>query len=390
MKFSKILKFGSIFVVTMMLCFVVGLCVGGLLRGISLQELFAEKGAKILDFAGIMLVFVVLLFPVVVLSVTAHEFGHFLFGRLSGYEFVSFRVLNWVLLRDDGRWRVKRFSIPGTLGQCLMVPPEKPISDIPSTAYFLGGVAMNLLLATVAALVWWCMPAESAVGKWLLVPLLLLFIIVNTFMLLTNGIPMSVGGIANDGKDALSMHNNAKEKRAFVLLLRMNAAIQSGKQLKELPEEWLADVDMTSADGLLTRNVALYKLAAMYDLFQFREALTLMEVLHQSQKYTGILQYELECEMVFLYLVLGQKEQAIALWENKELQQYAENMKSCSTAKWRLMWALAKYEECDEDKAQQMFTHIQSHATEFLMAGEVKSDIAIITHLTTHPANAKS
>ena len=134
MKFSKILKFGSIFVVTMMLCFVVGLCVGGLLRGISLQELFVEKGAKILDFAGIMLVFVVLLFPVVVLSVTAHEFGHFLFGRISGYEFVSFRVLNWVLLRDDGRWRVKRFSIPGTLGQCLTVPPEKPISDIPSTA----------------------------------------------------------------------------------------------------------------------------------------------------------------------------------------------------------------------------------------------------------------
>ncbi|MGM9869112.1 MAG: hypothetical protein ACI30R_05750, partial [Sodaliphilus sp.] len=234
------------------------------------------------------------------LSVTAHEFGHFLFGRLSGYEFVSFRVLNWVLLREGGRWRVKRFSIPGTLGQCLMVPPEKQISDIPSTAYFFGGVAMNLLLTTVAALLWWWLPAESAVGKWLLVPLLLLFIIVNTFMLLTNGIPMCVGGIANDGKDALSMHKNAKEKRAFVLLLRMNAAIQSGKQLKELPEQWLADVDVASAEGLLSRNVALYKLAAMCDLFQFREALELMEELHQSQKYTGILQYELECEMVFL------------------------------------------------------------------------------------------
>ncbi len=181
MKFSKILKFGSIFVVTMMLCFVVGLCVGGLLRGISLQELFVEKGAKILDFAGIMLVFVVLLFPVVVLSVTAHEFGHFLFGRLSGYGFVSFRVLNWVLLRDNGRRRVKRFSIPGTLGQCLMAPPEKPISRIPSTAYFLGGVVMNLLLAAVAAVVWWYVPSESVVEKWIVVPSMLLLAIVNSF-----------------------------------------------------------------------------------------------------------------------------------------------------------------------------------------------------------------
>ncbi|MGM9869111.1 MAG: hypothetical protein ACI30R_05745 [Sodaliphilus sp.] len=63
MKFSKILKYGSIFVATMMVCFVVGLCVGGLLRGISLQEMFVEKGAKIVDFAGIMLVFLVLFFP---------------------------------------------------------------------------------------------------------------------------------------------------------------------------------------------------------------------------------------------------------------------------------------------------------------------------------------
>ncbi|MGM9869091.1 MAG: hypothetical protein ACI30R_05645, partial [Sodaliphilus sp.] len=106
------------------------------------------------------------------------------------------------------------------------------------------------------------------------------------------------------------------------------------------------------------------------------------------QKYTGILQYELECEMVFLYLVLGQKEKAMALWENEPLRKYAENLKSCSTAKWRLMWALAKYEECDEAKAQQIFTHIKTHASEFLMTGEVKSDIAIITHLTTHPANS--
>ena len=79
MKFSKMLKYGSIFVVTMMVCFWGGICVGGLLKGISLQELFAEKGTKMVEYAGIMLVGVVLVFPVVLLSVTAHEFGHFLF-----------------------------------------------------------------------------------------------------------------------------------------------------------------------------------------------------------------------------------------------------------------------------------------------------------------------
>lgn len=62
MKFSKMLKYGSIFVVTMMVCFWGGICVGGLLKGISLQELFAEKGTKMVEYAGIMLVGVVLIF----------------------------------------------------------------------------------------------------------------------------------------------------------------------------------------------------------------------------------------------------------------------------------------------------------------------------------------
>ena len=64
------LKYGSIFVVTMMVCFWGGICVGGLLKGISLQELFAEKGTKMVEYAGIMLVGVVLIFPVVLFYLT--------------------------------------------------------------------------------------------------------------------------------------------------------------------------------------------------------------------------------------------------------------------------------------------------------------------------------
>ena len=47
-----------------------------------------------------------------------------------------------------------------------------------------------------------------------------------------------------------------------------------------------------------------------------------------------------------------------------------------------LLWAVEKYQECDEAKAQRIFAHLQSHADDYLMAGEVKSDIAIIRHLT--------
>ena len=40
-----------------------------------------------------------------------HEGGHLIFGLLSGYSFVSFRVGSLTLIREDGKFKLKRFVI---------------------------------------------------------------------------------------------------------------------------------------------------------------------------------------------------------------------------------------------------------------------------------------
>ena len=96
-----------------------------------------QKLAKIeaLEVVGIFAGSIVCTLVAFILQIVLHEGGHLLFGLLSGYRFVSFRIFNWTLIRQEGKFRLKRFGIAGTGGQCLMLPPDKPLEEIPVALY---------------------------------------------------------------------------------------------------------------------------------------------------------------------------------------------------------------------------------------------------------------
>ena len=78
-----------------------------------------------------------------------HEAGHLLFGLISGYEFVSFRIGSFLLIRgSDGKLSMKRYYLAGTAGQCLMAPPDfEEDGYLPVGLYNMGGVLLNAISA---------------------------------------------------------------------------------------------------------------------------------------------------------------------------------------------------------------------------------------------------
>ena len=92
------------------------------------------------------------------LQVILHEGGHLLLGFVTGYRFVSFRIGNLTLIKEEGKFRFKRFSISGTGGQCLLSPPDGPYEQMPYFWYNAGGVLMNLLTASGALALWIAYP----------------------------------------------------------------------------------------------------------------------------------------------------------------------------------------------------------------------------------------
>lgn len=42
---------------------------------------------------------------------------------MTGYSFISFSVGSFTLIKEDKKLKHKKFNIPGTAGQCLIMPP---------------------------------------------------------------------------------------------------------------------------------------------------------------------------------------------------------------------------------------------------------------------------
>ena len=95
-----------------------------------------------------LLVLLLLLVLAYVLQVVVHEGGHLVCGLLTGYRALSFRIGRVLLVKLDGRWKLRAYHIPGTGGQCLMAPPAQ--ENPPYRLYHLGGGLANLLLAALA------------------------------------------------------------------------------------------------------------------------------------------------------------------------------------------------------------------------------------------------
>ena len=162
--------------------------------------------------------------------IIAHEAGHLVFGLLTGYEFLSFRVGSFTIVKKDGKLIRKKIKTPGLAGQCLMSPPEwKDDEPYPYVWYNLGGGVMNLVLCLLAVPLFFIrVPFLAWIGGF--------SVFVGVIFAITNLIPMTVG-VPNDGKNCLLCTKSVENQRAIYLQLKMNAMLSDGMDVTELPEE---------------------------------------------------------------------------------------------------------------------------------------------------------
>ena len=332
-----------------------------------------QKLAKIeaLEMVGIFAGSIVCTLVAFVLQIVLHEGGHLLFGLLSGYRFVSFRIFNWTLIRQEGKFRLKRFGIAGTGGQCLMFPPDKPLEEIPVALYHWGGVIVNMSVALLAFVVWYVVEDPSP----LLVQFLMCFAGVSLGLL--NGIPFK-RGITNDAANVRLMRKYPKSKKAMMVQLRVNAYIQEGIRIKDMPEEWLAWKDDIDYGEPMQLNVRLLQVGRLMDLGQMEEAyVALEEIARHRGEMIGLLAKEVVCELIYLDLVTGHNQWADTLY-TKEIELYVRQYSALMSSKQRFLCAWALYKEQDREKALAIYENVVQKQTQYLLQGEVKMDIAMM------------
>lgn len=180
-----------------------------------------------------LLVFILALYLSQFLHTVLHEGGHLVFGLITGYSFLSFRVSKVMFVKTDSGIKVKKYSIPGTAGQCLMLPPDMKDGKIPYVLYNLGGIISSAVFSSAALAIYCCISKDGVIAT-----VLLTFAVMGFVSVLNNAIPFLSPIGSNDGANIIAISKSSEAMRAFWIELKMVAMLVDGNGMNDLPEEW--------------------------------------------------------------------------------------------------------------------------------------------------------
>lgn len=194
--------------------------------------------------------FIIIVSFIIISATTAviiHELGHLIMGLISGYKFSSFRVFSKHLQKTkNNQYKVYIKSIPGTLGQCLMAPPQT--KDLPIFLYNFGGVLFNLLSSILVFLI------MLITKNYYLSIFSIVFTTISTVLATSNWI--NIKNVSNDGNNYRSAKNNQTAKKALFYILDIEHHLALGNKL--------SDYDISEIESFEIINDPLIINALMY------------------------------------------------------------------------------------------------------------------------------
>ena len=327
------------------------------------SDLSVLGDSEVLSFA----VFVLIFFAAFFMQIIIHEAGHLVFGLMTGYRFSSFRIGSLMLVKTDGAMRLKRLSLAGTGGQCLLAPPDMVNDRMPYVLYNFGGAVMNLLSAALfAVLAGVCSSAAAVVFSALSCA--------GVLVGLTNGIPLSLGTVNNDGHNALSLGKSQAALRAFYVQMKVNELQADGLRLRDMPNELFRMPDAELENSMVAALAVLHENRLM-DEHRFSDATALIDRLSQSAAgITGLHWGLMRCDEITCALLAGEEyEQHLT----KVQQKFMKQMKGYITV-IRTQYAIALLGKKDPGAAEVLRLAFERAAKSYPYAADIASEREIM------------
>ena len=320
---------------------------------------------QILSLAGLFFgMYVALFFHMIV-----HEAGHLVFGLMTGYKFCSFRIASFMWQKENGKLKLKRLTLAGTGGQCLMTPPDMKDGKIPLVLYNLGGSFINIIIGAlflVGYLIFSDIPFLS--------PILLIFAAVGFMTAMMNGIPMRMGTVDNDGYNAFALSKSKEAVEAFWVQLKVAEQSSKGVRLKDMPAEWFAVPSDEAMKNSMVATRCVFTCNRLMDEEKFEEADALMaHFLEIESGIVGLHHDLLMCDRIYVELIGQNRTEVIASMMTKEQKKFMKAMKRFPSV-LRTQYALAVLEEKNVSKAETIKGDFDKAAKSYPYPHEIESE----------------
>ena len=342
---------------------------GAACGGVIVHFMMPMEDRGFLAFMGMFACFMLMVYLAIMLQLVLHESGHLLFGLLTGYRFVSFRVFGWMLQKSGNGLRFCRFSLAGTGGQCLMAPPEGAPEQMPVMLYHFGGAIMNLLTALVSLGLSLALPGTSYLCLFLR-----LMAVTGLFFAFMNGVPLRMGPVDNDGRNALALSRSTAARRAMWVQLMVNAQTARGIRLKDMPDAWFAKTAQEDPHNSMTATMEVLRCNRDMDRHAFREAdVRMARCLEGDSDIPGLYRYLLVCDRMFVELLSGNRREVLDAMQTSEQRRFMKAMERYPSV-MRTDYAMALLSDRDAAKAAQIKARFARMAQSYPYPGEIEAE----------------
>lgn len=324
-----------------------------------------------MDFVLRMALCMAVLFGSYYIQAIIHELGHLVFGLVSGYKFVSFRVGSIMIIRESGKIRTKFYNIVGTGGQCLMMPPPWK-ENLPTVLYNFGGCIFNFISAVIFLFAF----VFSEKGTiWAILSGTLSAVGFSNVLL--NGIPLRMNGISNDGRNALLLGKNPLSLRALWLQLYVNGLTAGGERMRNMPEDWFFLPEGDALNDPMICTVGVMKYNYCLDTHNFEKAEQTAEYMLKAPGLLGLHKNELSCELLFLRILRKAEPSEIDSLYTRELDRYIKATSSYVSRK-RLLYAYQLLYKKNITEAKKCLENFEKTVKTYPYSAEIENEKEIL------------
>ncbi len=321
----------------------------------------------------------VLMYAAMLIQIIIHETGHLVFGLLTGYRFSSFRIFSLMWIKENDHIRFKRMTVAGTGGQCLMIPPNLKDRRMPFILYNFGGAILNGLLAVI------CLGISFAFTRysfgW---TFCLLFAVFGFAFAMINGLPIRMGQVNNDGRNALDLTKSTEAIRAFWIQMKVNEQISMGIRVKDMPDEWFSVPSDNSMQNGIIAVIGVLACSRLMDQHRFREADDLMKrLLSQRNAIAGLHRNLLACDRMYVEMITDNRTDLLEKMRTKDQLKVMKAMKKDPSV-LRTEYVYALLSEKNPERAENIRKQFEKAVSRFPYSGEIAAERELIQIAESH------
>lgn len=279
--------------------------VAGFFGGLfAVDKLFFEGWTK----TGLIL-FVLFMFISFFLHINIHEFGHFIFGKISGYRLISYRVSIFTWNNQNGKMKFSIIKNKGYSGLCAMIPPEKKVPIYKQMLFYSGGILFNILSGVIFISILYVYPNLEQSPKLFFATLGGIGLLLGTI----NLVPFVTQNNPTDGKIIWSLILRKPFANELMEINKMSSQLSAGIRPRDIQISASIDSDNPQAFDM---TIILFSYFKALDLNNLEDMIHYIDLLEENiEVFPHQALPSLYYELCYIACICGDVDKAKAYYE---------------------------------------------------------------------------